>query len=239
MSDSDTPDNVTSDLTPPKTSAGDYLYAGAKGGIGVIPFVGPPIAELASLVIKSPLQKRSENWQNHVAEVLVKLVENDNNFVERIKNDENLKNHFTALSINAMKTSKTEKINAFKNILSNIDSSIDDDIKELFIRWIDELSVTHLKLLKWSERPKSSYSSGKGEFGMGSIYIVLLNGFHDYSSREYEYNAIISELYQRSLINFNADAIKSSTTMSQALSPKITSLGLKFLEFISGDYEVF
>src|SRR5689334_16091822 len=58
------------ETTPPGRTAGDYVYTGVKAIVSAMPYVGGPIAELLTLVIAPPLEKRRDEWLKDLAEVV-------------------------------------------------------------------------------------------------------------------------------------------------------------------------
>jgi hypothetical protein len=60
---------------PEKTTTKDILYSLAKGRVGSIPIIGARAAEIFSLVITPPMEKRRAEWMNDIAERLKALEE--------------------------------------------------------------------------------------------------------------------------------------------------------------------
>jgi hypothetical protein len=60
-------------VEPPKRSADDYMHSAVKGGLGLIPAFGGPLAELFVLAVGAPLEKRREDWFRRIAEGLEEL----------------------------------------------------------------------------------------------------------------------------------------------------------------------
>jgi hypothetical protein len=62
-------------VEPKKTTTKDILYSLAKGGVGSIPIIGALAAEIFSMVITPPMEKRRAEWMNDIAERLKALEE--------------------------------------------------------------------------------------------------------------------------------------------------------------------
>jgi hypothetical protein len=47
---------------PPKAGKADVAHALAKGAISTVPLIGAPAAELFSLIVTPPLERRRAEW---------------------------------------------------------------------------------------------------------------------------------------------------------------------------------
>ncbi len=71
----------------PEKGLGDVVYSGTKAVVGILPF-GGTVAELISLVIAPPVQKRWEAWCQGVNDALTALEGKVEAFqIENLKDD--------------------------------------------------------------------------------------------------------------------------------------------------------
>lgn len=151
------------DLTPPEQGLGDLYYGMARGGISAIPGVGGVIAELISSFIQSPLERRQVEWGKRIIGELEKLRESKRVNINELKNSEAFISIFLQAQLIAIKTHREEKLQALQNIilnsaLGNKQSELAEEIDESeirFVRFVDELGPSHLKLLTFMNGSES------------------------------------------------------------------------------------
>ena len=135
-------------LDIPKPVAADYVHSAIKAIIGLPPG-GGAIVEVWSAVITSPLESRKTKWMEEVVEELKRLEDENKGTVEKLVKDEEFISLLLQATQNAIKTHQEEKRRQLKNALMNsIDSPHKYDLRRAFINLIDELSPTHIKVLK-------------------------------------------------------------------------------------------
>ena len=139
--------NKQSKYILPQPSTDDTAHLVATAILSTI----PGAAELFEHFIMPPLEKRREEWREKVAEALKKLEANYGFNLEHLQSNE----HFITIVVQAttiaVRNHQKEKIKALQNALINsaTNSDVDDDIQLLFIRYIDELTPSHLKMLNF------------------------------------------------------------------------------------------
>ncbi len=139
------------DLDIPKGSSKDKVYSVFKGALGVIPSVGGVASETFGLILSPPITRRREKWMEAVVEKLNNLEKSLNSFkIENLKDDDEFVTFLIEVSQIAFKTHQDEKLTYLRNTISNYFSTqLEFDKKHSFLRVIDELTPTHLKILKY------------------------------------------------------------------------------------------
>lgn len=196
---------------------------------------------LIDLIVPSIHEKRLDNWRNSVYDALIELSEkNGFSIYELRKNPEFITILKQCLMI-ASRNHQEEKLHLIKNaILKSINSSIDTDYKLIFNRLLDELTVTHIRILKKS----LDNSSIIGEIKKYEDYYKMI--VKDDKSLELDrqqFLFFITELTTRNLLIISTDVEKFSivsedeviTTRSKKKNlPNIliTDLAKEFLNYI-------
>jgi hypothetical protein len=140
-----------------KSTNEDKDYGAIKASINLLPVIGSPAAEFFSTYVTSPSQKRLEKFLEELIKELRKLETQVNNFrLESLQEDETFATMLMQSLEIARRSHQAEKLKALKNLLLNsvLQNSISDDVKLLFLDWIDQLKDTHLYLLDVLNNPE-------------------------------------------------------------------------------------
>ncbi len=222
---------------PPDKSIVDDLHSMAKGAISCVPVVGGLVAELFQTVIVPPLVRRQQEWMEQIAAALNDLREKIGDFSwESLVNNETFTDVVLHASQLALRNHQAEKLVALRNAVCNtaLNIDIDDTHKLIFLRYVDEFTVLHLKLLdllldprEWEKKNNQSFPT----LLMGGISHIVEHAIPELSGENETYVLIIKDLQARGLLsNFNI-----GTTMSWEgiISGRSTDIGRKFVRFIS------
>lgn len=224
-------------LTPPKKSIGDDLHSFAKGAVSCIPAVGGVVAELFGSVITPPLEKRRTSWMNQVADELSLLREIVTGFSwEKLKEDETFLDVFLQAGQIALRNHHAEKLVALKNAVCN--SALKIDVEEtqqlIFLRYIDELTVLHLKLLDLMNDPRQWEKKNDKkipELMAGGLTHIIYNAFPELKAQAALTRLFVSDLQIRGLLQ--EFTIGGTMTFSGMMSPRGTEMGKVFIRYIS------
>jgi hypothetical protein len=145
---------------PPKEEGKDKAIAIARAGIASIPVVGNAAIELLPLLFTAPLERRRQRWMEEVATALRSLEENRGIKLEELQSNEAFITILVQASQAAMRNHQQEKIEAFRNAVSNSASGIDidEDLQILFVRNVDELTPSHFTLLGFLRDNESKFA---------------------------------------------------------------------------------
>ena len=126
----------------------ELAMAIAKGALSSIPYAGGVIAEVANLYL-NPLEKRKEAWAKRAQQAIEEIHERFARLPESLLDDEMFISSLYQLSDLAIKNHQQEKLELLRNAIvsaANPERASDDLILQ-FIRYVDELSVSHLRVL--------------------------------------------------------------------------------------------
>jgi hypothetical protein len=219
-----------------KTSKGDVIYAVVKAGLGSIPVLGAAATELFGLIVTPPLDKRRQEWMNEVAEKLKELEESNKiDFANLSQNDQFLDTIIQATSY-AIKTSETEKINAFKNAVINtaLNEAPDKTKSQIFLHLVDTFTVWHIKVLTFFDNPKVWFAKAgqtPPSLMMGSMFSVLKTAFPSLQGQDELVDVIWNDLHDAGF--HQTSGLKTTMTGDGTLAERTTQLGKEFIHFIS------
>jgi hypothetical protein len=206
-----------------KVSPGDYTYALGISLLSIIPG-GQVIASLVGVNQPSPLLKRIDKWMVEQQEVLAQLKESGLN-IEDLLNNEGFITVVLQASQVAMRTHQREKLDALRNAVKNSarPNALSDDVKLMFLSFVDTFTVWHLKALEhYRVQRKHKFSFGEflsnsGEAPNPSL-IEPFPGLREQKS--------FADQVVRDLLNHGLLSTKSGLTIT-------TPFGRQFLAFIS------
>jgi hypothetical protein len=134
----------------PKVSKEDHLYTGARVLISAIPGLGGPVLEMFNALLQTPLQKRDHEWKELITNAVIELQKTKSVRIEDLQENEKFISVLTGATIVAIKTHNQQKKEMLKNAVVNsvTNTSINDDFAALFVRYIDELTISHISLLE-------------------------------------------------------------------------------------------
>lgn len=207
-------------------------YAIAKGTVGSVPAVGGVLSELFGVAFTDPANKRREQILLDMDFRLRKLEEEGFDIQELSQSQEFLTIAIQAYHI-AMKTHQADKRAALMNAISNTPKlSIDENVKQMYLTYIDEFNEWHLKILSFLDNPIKYFDQDKKpSFYAAGKAALLTIAFPELSSQRVFYDRIVMDLYRRGLIGYDSLHV---TMSEQGLWQSGTSdFGKQFLSFIS------
>ena len=227
-------------LDPPKPTTGDNALLLVKAVSSLFQISGA--VELFERFVIPPYQKRSQKWMEEVTEALRKIEKEHGILLETLQNDERFITVMLQASTIAVRSHQREKINALKNVVMNsaLSSNIGEDLELIFVRFIDELTPTHLYLLKFfvdnedEIKPLKSYPE---------VYRLLAS--KDIKSiPQDEFKMLLGDLVTRGLIwispdiddfedIYQASVVLLEETRDDLPRLIVTDVAKKFLKFIS------
>lgn len=226
--DSENPDS----LKPTKT---DYAYAALTGSLPSY------ISSFFDLVVGSPLSKRRDKFLKELYEDIQKLKDKVKNIDEEKLKENEL---FHTIVYNATRivisTHQKEKIGRLKNIVLNTISGIDinDSEQILFLNYIDRMLPLHVELLMFFQSPRNYCPDKIKDFEAYislSLDKVISRLFPE--TEDVILEQLVKELINYGLLSLASEGLKITMTGRGTLETRTTSLGNKFLNFISSPLE--
>jgi hypothetical protein len=223
-------------FTPPKPTKGDAAHAIARAGLGAIPVGGAAATELLNAIVTPPLEKRRQEWMERVGHSLRRLEESKGVSLEELQNNNVFLDIALQASQTALRTSQEEKLEALRNAILNstLNESPDESVQQMFINFIDFLTVWHLRLLALLHSPEEwgrGHNLNFSDISMGGTATLIQRAFEELRSRRDLYDQLGKDLYSRGLIN--GDNFHITVTAHGLMQSKTTELGKQFVNFIT------
>jgi hypothetical protein len=218
---------------PPEEGLSDKAHTAVRAFTSFV----PGATELFTRLVTPPLERRLAEWRQLISDELYRLSqEQDINLDDLQQND-----HFidTVLSATqaAIRTSQEAKREALKNAILNaaIETEPDESLQQMFISFVDEFTVWHLKLLdlftdpnEWLHRNASSFQSRKGS--ITSLESLLLEAFPELKGKNDFYDQVWNDLNNRGLTS--TSGLRVMMSPQGVMASRSTDMGKKFLIFV-------
>jgi hypothetical protein len=220
----------------PKKSAGDVAQTIVKAAVSAVPVVGGPAAELIGFIFGPPLERRRKAWLDTLADA-VKEVQGRVGELTPEKLSEDAAFITTAMHATevAMRTHQQEKLDALRNAVINaaLPTAPDETVRHTFLSYIDDLTPSHLRILKYFDDPSEWFRS-RGmpvpQLYSGSPSQLLEQAMPELKGKQAFYDVIVAGLEQRKLMG---GSIHGMVTAAGILAQRSTPFGREFLSFIS------
>jgi hypothetical protein len=225
----------------PEPTTVDVALGATRGALAAIPFVGGSITEVLSLVLAPAVARRRDTWFKELADGLEEAERKIDGFsVENLTQDEAFVSAVIEATRSAISTHKDEKRDALRNGLLNIalHRSIDEDQHQIFLRYIDELTVWHIRiLLLFQDPPKVMASKGLyPDYMMGGAAQVVEDTYPELRGKSQLYDQIASDLHARGLLNSQPTFFHTTMTGGGMIAKRTTPLADAFLNFIANPF---
>ncbi|MBT8499451.1 hypothetical protein DH20_06710 [Pantoea agglomerans] len=213
-------------LEVPKETGKDHIHTIVKTALGEVPLAGGALAEIFSTIIESPFQRRKKEWMQNVVDAINELKDKGFSPDDLRDNEQFISAVFYASHL-AMKTHQQEKLDALRNAIINVAEGFEPDeaLQQIFLNYIDQFTLLHIKLLRFAlERdvPASIY--------MGSLRPVLLNMHPELSTKESLVDLVWKELYTGGLVTH--ESLIGGLTNEGLRQKLTTTIGDRFVKFI-------
>ncbi|WP_420154861.1 hypothetical protein [Siphonobacter sp.] len=226
----------------PKENWVDRLHSFVKAGLGSLPPINGTIpvggfaAELFSIIVATPISKRTAQWMQRVAERM-ELIESQigKDALLSMMHQEEFISFFLECNRIAVRCHQEEKLLMLQNSFTNyfFQPTVQFDKKYTFLQIVDELTTTHLSILNFVEYNEAYIIANvKGYPDLLKIYIENRNEIDQYFFRR-----CVLDLHGQGLIRLNKDfrdfvPTHGFATDSQSSSVKLLDLGVEFLMFV-------
>ena len=216
-----------SKIVPPQPGAGDTALTVAKAVVSAVPIVGSPVAELLDLV-RSPLQRRRDEWFRDLAERLAQLEGQGRLTRERLASDEFLDAVARGVQA-ASRTGDSDKRAALRNAALNVAlaTTPDEGERELFLGMVERFTPWHLRMLKTMQDPETTRAKATGRYRSefpSSRGALLEAVFPELKDKSAFYEAVWAALVSEKLVWGGIEEPPRAAAT--------TPLGNRFLSFI-------
>ena len=225
---------------PPESPKLEAAAAVARGLVGLLP-AGSLIVEVANQL--NPLERRKQAWLIQVSEAINEIQERLEILPQELWADERFISFAWEASLIALKNHRSEKILALKKaIISTADSdAVEEDVAFQFLRYIDELTVTHIKLLSCMAMHAEKFT----EVSQVEVILARVEEVLQMKLDRSSFRSFLSDLERVYLIRTNEledlpeDGPKNPeyiiTESGGFTGLMITHHGQRFLKFINGN----
>ncbi len=221
-----------------KEKISEIVTAAVKGAVSTVPVVGGMAAEIGALFF-DPLKKRNEIWKAAVEEAIQSLHEKTGKLPEQLAKDDKFLSMLYHATTVAWKNHQKEKIRFLKDgLISTGESlSISDDLFFLFFRYIDELTVSHVRILSIINKHIGQFARCKT---LEQVYHQFQSVEGDILSRR-DFRVYLEDLHSRLLLHrgdledypeYLSKVSHIVTEGSSMRKIKVTEIGRNFLKFI-------
>lgn len=176
-----------------KSTSKDKNYGAIKALIGLVPTIGGGVAEFYSTYITDPFEIRLNDFLEKLISELQSLQAQVNSFsIQSLQENHSFSTVLSQALEIVRRNNQEEKLEALRNLILNsvLQDSIEDDIKLLFLDWINELKVSHLHLLYLLYEPS--------EYTEKESFLKKIEG------NKPLYSCFIKQLVARDLISFES-----------------------------------
>lgn len=226
-----------SNYTPPTATAGDLAHTVIRAGLGSIPVVGDAAIGLFQAIIAPPLEHRRIEWMQRIALGLEALEVKQKCIVDDLKANDAFIDTVMQASQAALRTSQQVKLDALRNAVLNsaLPSAPDDTRRQLFINWVDTLTVWHLRMLKLFVDPRAWYANAERQGPpfviTGSLAQLLTDAYPELKNERELYDKLGKDLYQDGLAGTNN--LHSGMSGDGPYEKRTTALGDQLMSFIA------
>lgn len=227
------------DTEAPKPTKGDAAHTMAKAGLSAIPIVGGPAAEIFSAIIVPPLTRRRDAWVESIATTLKELEKKVDGFkIEDLANNELFITTVMHATQAAIRNHQKEKLDALRNAVINsaLGIKIDQDTQQMFLEYVDSLTPSHLKLLRFLNDPREYGQRNHVKFGsymMASISTILEEAIPEFKDKRGFYDQLMTDLFNRGLTGTDKNGLHVGMSDVGIFTPQTTDTGRAFLNFIT------
>lgn len=237
-SDTDRPAQMTSrkNLTPPSPTKADAVIEGVKAGLS------GPVGILGAL-LKTPLEKRRDEWMRAVEEALLELQGRVDNFsIDSLSENELFISTIVQAAIGAQRTHAEEKRMALRNVVLNtaISPDLDATKVEILLGLLESLTPWHIKILDlfanpddWTIRNNKTFPS---TWYMGGRDLVLEFAFPELAGKRQYYDPIVRDLNTKGLLSI--ESLHLQMTRNGMTQPAVTFWGAELVRLIREPQEL-
>lgn len=227
--------NEVKALRPPAPTTADKIMGAIKALAGELPG-GGLASEICGWFLRTPFERRTEEWQRTVGEVLHRLAAERGVDLEELQKDERFVDTVLHATQVALRNADTEKRQALRNAILNsaLPSAPDDSRRQMFLNYIDLLTPWHLRLLHLFAEPVEWFKANNKTWPnlyAGGRSAVLDAAYPELKSERDLYDQVWRDLHVRGLVGTDSmHGMVSEQGLRQGLT---TPAGRQFLAFIS------
>lgn len=224
-------------LSPPQAVTSDKIIDAIKALAGELPGAGLAM-EITSWFVRTPFEKRTEEWQKTVGETLHRLATEKKIDLEELQEDDRFVDTVLQATQIALRNSQQEKREALRNAIMNsaLPQAPEESERQMFLQLVDRFTVWHLKLIAFLDNPPEWCRRNNRPTLNSSITSSLSQAFElsldELKGKSEFYEQVCSELDSAGLTN-GARNLKVMMTGDGWKGSRTTPRGKEFLRFIT------
>ncbi len=219
---------------PPTKDKKDRLQEAVSAGVTLVPVVGSAASKLIDSYLPSGYKRRRRAWEEQVADVLSRLQTDLDKTAEQLAEIDQLLT--TLLIATPIAIREPEKTEVLKQAIykSALPDQADKTYHAIFLRFVDELTPLHLRLLAFLMKPTDFLGMDGAPL---TPSVILMETFikaaiPELSDREL-LTHLLQELQARQLIPPTATSLREGKQLVDRLNQTyVTDFGRRFVHFI-------
>lgn len=229
------------DLPEEKSKKRAAVEVTSEGALGAIPFVGSLLAASLSAYFSTTQENRTREWMEEMAEVVQVLIDRvDDLEAADLADNPVFYDAAVAAARIATATSSEEKHRALQNALFNIGigDSLDADKRVIFLRYVDELTPSHIRFMRFLDNPTGWFEVhglAWPSVYMGGLMSVVEVAFPEWRADEPFVDTLANDLLTRGLID--NPGLRTVMTGNGLTAQRTKPKGREFMGFISGPFD--
>jgi hypothetical protein len=232
------------DALPDKSRAREIVEAAVEGAVGMVPIAGSPLAVAFTTAVNWSYNKRMQAWLNDLAKAVTTLQASADEWppFEQLAENDVFLDAVAQATRAAQATHQVLKLEALRNgVLNSIGSdapTVDEQAR--FFRLAEELTASHIRLLKFFDEPGAFFDSigvprPSGPLG---FHIALAREVPEFAALGDLLEVLVGDLGAAGLTHTIRSNVRPVLSMETLWRPVTTPLGRRFLAFISSPHPV-
>ena len=210
-----------------------------KIALGFVPWVGGALAEVVGH-LNNDLARRQEFWMVQVSEAINTLQKRSGLTVDELMKNEAFTSFLLQATPIALRSHQKAKISTLRNALASVGGSefSDEDLAFQFLRYIDELTVSHVNILRVISNKADAFKEVKSmqqafeyfrqEESADISPLIARTYLRDLDAR-----GLVNAIDLEDLPDFESRAVYIAAEQSDRHPLQLTELGERFLAFVS------
>lgn len=228
--------DVTVEKPPKKSTAREVTEKVVEASLSAVPIAGGPLALAFGAVMGWAYTRRMEQWLDELAAAVNDLQsELDGLDIQSLAENEDFIDAVVHATRAAEGTHQSEKIEALRNAVLNVAvaRAPETDLIRIFLRYVDEFTPSHLRLLAFLDDPAAAFDQQgieKPNLMMGGRSQLLEQALPEFAARRDFYDPLAADLERAGLANAGLHVTMTGAGVWQSAT---TPRGKQFLAFIT------
>ena len=230
---------MAQDLVAPLDEGEGLDMTIVKIALGFVPGVGGALAEIADHV-NNNLARRQEFWMIQVSKAINDLQKSAGLSINELMSNDVFTSFLLQATPIALRNHQRAKLEILKNALASVGNPefSDEDLAFQLLRYIDELTVSHLVILSTISEMSDAFKAVKS---MQQAFEQLMHrefaGLSPLIARTYlrdlDARGLVNAIDLEDLPDFESKGVYIAAEQSERHPLQLTELGVRFLAFVS------